>query len=256
MRQFIILLIIMPIYAFQSLYQNVYDWIITRSDRYSIDDSHNHVHSREVLAHYLALNRERAATEEMHQCSVLGCMLHDMMDKKYLPEQVGLDDILLFLSAQKVNEKIIDALAVFLPSVSYSETVWQKNEELVLDVPARVVSHEYYPCYEAIRASDLISSFNLQRTLLYHLKKGGRTATTREAFHHLAMLYESRMDKLIKYNIIPEWAHEYSIPIHLKSKQVLERVSKNLTDDTSFRKLYYACFIYQIPEWEEIRDEI
>jgi hypothetical protein len=233
---------------------NVYDWTVKRSYEYMIDDSHNHIHSREVLYHFLELKENTKFfdnfDEKKYQCAILGCLLHDMMDKKYMDENKGLYDIINFLKNEKVDNDIIDSLSTFLPTVSYSKTVITKENKLELSVPTKIKNHEFYQCFEAIRVSDLISSYNLQRTLMYQLKK--KQGTVFEIFDYLEYLYNIRMDKLIQFTILPEWSLEYATPFYKNSKSILEQTKNNLYPEISFQELYNKCFIYEIPEWNDI----
>jgi hypothetical protein len=220
-----------------------------------IDDSHNEVHSREVVHHYLQINQS-LENKKMHQCAILGSMLHDMMDRKYVSEEQGLKDIIAFLSKEKVDEKIIHALHEFLPTISYSKTVHQNHDgTLILAIPERIKRHPYYRCYEAIRTSDLIASYNLQRTLLYDLKKGDhRHSSIMDMYDHARSLYESRMDRLIQDNIIPENAHSYASSLHEKSRKIL--FGLEIHKDMSFQEMHDRCFVYTIPEWTELVEKI
>jgi hypothetical protein len=87
---FLVFFVPSAVMAYQSIITNSYEWAKQRSHRLFIDDSHNHIHSREVFNHFLDMRscepllQERFPNySEKFRCAALGCLLHDMMDKKY-----------------------------------------------------------------------------------------------------------------------------------------------------------------------------
>jgi len=259
---FLVFFVPSVVMAYQSIITNSYEWAKQRSHRLFIDDSHNHIHSREVFNHFLDMrSREPILQErfpnysEKFRCAALGCLLHDMMDKKYTDEEGAWRQIEDFLYSQKIDMSTISALEIFLSSMSYSKTVSNKEGKLYLHLPEKIRQHPLFDCFEMIRACDLISSYNLQRTILYNIKKFPEE-TPQEIYEYLKNLYSIRMGRLIEDEILPAWSISYAKTFHHKSCEKLTIMEKTLGTKFTTQQLFSLAHVYDIPEWDVVEQKM
>ena len=144
------------------IYQSL-QFVLQTSQFYKIDDSHNLKHSLDVLKQGKLLmdNQLRHYNTESKSIIYLGCILHDMCDRKYMDVENGLTNIANFLKTTKVNQNVIDSVMKILPRMSYSKTV--ENNQFQL--PKDMYDFPYLEEYHIIRHADLLTSYKLFRTI-------------------------------------------------------------------------------------------
>lgn len=165
---------------------------------YNVDESHNHIHSRHVL-HYakeIMCHYHRPLKKKEIFFASLCASLHDIADHKYVDEKVG----------QKYLQDTLDALVLpcekyiletMITNMSFSKTV-RPTEESLLDfhLPEALDDFPFLESYHIARQADLLSSYNIKRTILYRLHKS-KFKTIDEVHEEAKMLYSERMQKLL-----------------------------------------------------------
>ena len=140
------------------------EYIKQRSLEYKIDDSHNYKHSIAVFKEGRKLMdmKSKNFPSDNRMIVYLGCLLHDMCDRKYIDEKKGLEDIEQFLTFDcKLDKKIISAVTTIIPKMSYSKTI--KNNSFVL--PSDLIDFPYLDEYHLIRHADLLTAYDLLRPI-------------------------------------------------------------------------------------------
>ena len=117
-------------------------YIKEKSLQYKIDDSHNYKHSIAVFKEGRKLMdmKSKNFPSDNRMIVYLGCLLHDMCDRKYIDERKGLEDIEHFLTSDcKLDKKIISAVTTIIPKMSYSKTIFENSFVL----PSELVDFPY-----------------------------------------------------------------------------------------------------------------
>jgi hypothetical protein len=182
---------------------------------YNIDDSHGLGHSLEVLAWSEKLIKDQTLHSETLQVIYLSSILHDMCDKKYMDEKVGLDKICTFLREElEVDENILGDIVFIISNMSYSKVIkygypdFKNNPEL-----------EY--CYHVVRNSDLLCSYDPERCIKYHIRCGGNRI---DGIKDMLEIFSERVLMLISNNYINiELAKPYAIELHNKAVVELDK---------------------------------
>lgn len=218
-------------------------------NKYNIDESHNHIHSKEVLNYGIELiNSAGNFTEDEIKISLLGCLFHDTIDHKYLGKDLDLDNILynLFLSLNNktINNSIMNITSFFIKNMSYSKTTLSKNNSIVFELPEVVKEHPYIRSYHIMRNADLLSSYNLKRALIYSsIKKNLKSRT--ELFYELEDFYRKRISLLRKNKILSlenNYCNHKSYILEYKTRKKLE----------FYRKYFIDCG--RNLEWDDMLD--
>lgn len=172
-RIFLFFLCLSNVWMFQHYICKSLDLIKDHGIKYKIDESHNEIHSKEVLYYGNYLIKDYTLSDTEKRILILGCLFHDVVDKKYLKEDNNPQDILYEMLTQvESDEKIISDTTLFINNMSYSKTVQYDNKfEPFFTEPELIQSHENKRMYHFIRNADLLSSYNLRRAFLYHYVK-------------------------------------------------------------------------------------
>jgi len=186
----------------------LFSFVILMSRKYNIDSSHSESHSMDVL-HYA--NDIYNSEVEMFpflskQLDVIytSSVLHDMCDKKYMEPEEGLIRIQDFLSYEM---KPIDLYYTkqIIETISYSKVKTHGYPDL----------NNYQMAYHIVREADLLSSYNFDRSIIYHMNKGN---TLSESYLNALELFQNRV---FNYNtnklLISNRSMELSIPLTIKA---------------------------------------
>jgi hypothetical protein len=130
------------------------------SVRYNVDESHSMKHSMEVLSftiesyqHHVTRNPQLANQQRVLYAVAV---VHDMCDKKYVTEEVGLRDIYPYLHMHFTPEEFT-ILCRIITTMSYSRVRTYGYPEL----------YEWQLVYHIVREADLLASYDLDRCILY-----------------------------------------------------------------------------------------
>lgn len=154
--------------------------------RHRIDESHGVSHSMNVLhfAHNI-YNDELPKHPELgsHERLIyVSAIIHDMCDKKYMNEKEGITEIEEYLG-DKLTSLEIDTTKQIVSTMSYSTV--KKNGFPDLGI--------YMPAYHIVRESDLLSAYDFDRSMIYHMYNNG--STTEQAFIDAKELFQKRVFK-------------------------------------------------------------
>jgi hypothetical protein len=191
--------------------------------KYNIDDSHDLRHSLDALGWSEQLTKGKLLSTRTSQIIHLSCLLHDMCDKKYMDEAMGLDRIRTFLKETlEVDEDILEAVVFIINTMSYSKVIkygypqfTDKDKEL-----------EY--CYHVVRNSDLLCSYDPERCINYQVRCGG---SRKDGIKKMLELFDNRILKLIDNEYINlDEAKGYAIELHDKALVEVEKYKKELLE--------------------------
>ncbi len=187
---------------------------------YNIDDSHDLRHSLEALAWSEQLSRGHTLTPADSQIIHLSCLLHDMCDKKYMDEEMGLERIRDFLKETlRVEEDIIEAVVFIISTMSYSKVIKYGYPDFK-DRP------ELEYCYHVVRNSDLLCSYDPERCINYQIRCGG---SRKDGIKKMLELFDNRVLQLLSNNYINiEEARPYALELHNKALVEVEKYKGEL----------------------------
>jgi len=202
----------------ESIISRAFDLVVFLSKKFNIDESHSLKHSMEV--YNFALRIYESELEMNHYLEgqkdiiILAAILHDTIDKKYVDEQTGLDEIRKYMEHHVSVEKL-DIIFKIITTMSYSTV--KKNGFPLLN--------EYQLAYHIVREADLLAAYDIDRCIIYAMYKKGMNYT--EGVNAATSLFEDRVfkhktDKLFVTN----YSKRVSMQLHKKAKKDVEILSK------------------------------
>jgi HD superfamily phosphodiesterase len=170
----------------------LFTFVLSMSAKYNIDTSHSESHSMDVMHFADAIyTSERDMFPQLNkQTNVIytSAILHDMCDKKYMNQQEGAKEIEQFLKNKLTPEEIYYSMQI-METMSYSTV--KKNGYPDLG--------EYQMAYHIVREADLLSSYDFDRAIVYHMNRGNNLINSYrnslEIFHDRVFNYNT--DKLL-----------------------------------------------------------
>jgi hypothetical protein len=195
-----------------SLLTKLFHYVLLASSKYNIDESHGLSHSMDVLnfAHNIYINElpDCPFLQEQEKVIYTSAILHDMCDKKYVNEDEGIRQIEDFLQ-ESMDPAEIDMTKQIISTMSYS-TVKKKGYPLL---------GTYQYAYHIVREADLLSAYNFDRCMIYHMQKNQK-CTLEESFQNANELFENRVLKHIDDQLIgTKYGIKQSLILHNRAKQ-------------------------------------
>jgi len=205
-----------------NLLNYLFNYVIMISNMYNIDESHSIKHSMDV--YYYA--NEIYETEliknpyiKEHKTIIdVSAILHDMCDKKYMDEKIGLEYLETYMKS-KITDNELDICLKIISTMSYSTV--KKNGFPKLN--------EYQLAYNIVREADLLASYDFERCIIYNMLKEKNSYSN--AFLDATKLFENRV---FKYNDDKLFLTDYSIKLSkqlhidsLKRIKFLSNIKKN-----------------------------
>ncbi len=176
-----------------SLLTKLFNYVLLASTKYNIDESHSISHSMNVLNFASELYQSELSKSpyisEHERIIYASAILHDMCDKKYMNEIIGLLEIEDFLKPE-LEMYEINATKKIISTMSYSTV--KKNGFPDLGI--------YQKAYNIVRESDLLAAYDFDRTMIYQIKRNNNNIE--EAFKNSNQLFENRVLKHIDDNLI------------------------------------------------------
>lgn len=169
-------------------YNRIFNFIALTCRKYNIDESHGLIHSMDVLnkANNIILNEPKLNSEVNLDKEIIftSALLHDMCDKKYMDEQIGITNIKRFLSNDlNYKKEKIDVIGDIIGTMSYSKI--KKNGFPDLG--------EYQNEFNVVREADLLAAYDIDRAIIYNMTKSNNDFES--AFINSKLLYYDRMAK-------------------------------------------------------------
>ena len=138
----------------------LFNFVIRTSASYNIDESHSLGHSMQVYYYANILFEEELKKNRINKskkklidiCSIL----HDMCDKKYMDEEVGINNINDFLK-NKISEEEITIVNKIITSMSYS---------VVKEIGFPSLG-ECMDIYHIVRQADVLAAYDFERCMIY-----------------------------------------------------------------------------------------
>ena len=171
-----------------SLLSKLFHLVLLITKKYNIDESHGLAHSMNVL--HFAKNIYNDELEkipyikEQEKIIYVSSILHDMCDKKYISEEIGINEIVTFLNqTNAVTSHELSVIKKIINTMSYSTVKKYGFPEL----------EEYQPAYHIVREADLLTAYDFDRCMIYDMNK--KDGNIEAAFEHANNLFENRVFK-------------------------------------------------------------
>jgi HD superfamily phosphodiesterase len=202
----------------ESIISRAFDIVILLSKKFNIDESHSLKHSMEVYNFALKIYESELSMnhylEQQKDIIILAAILHDTIDKKYVDEQTGLDEIRQHMKNHMSSEKL-DIIFQIITTMSYSTV--KKNGFPLLN--------EYQLAYHIVREADLLAAYDIDRCIMYAMYKKGMNYS--DAVNAAKILFDNRVfthvsDKLFVTN----FSKKLSKQLHKKAKKDVEILTK------------------------------
>jgi len=152
-------------------FNDLFTFVLMISSKYNIDSSHSEKHSMDVL-HFADENFRSQLfdfpyLEKQKNVIYTASILHDMCDKKYMKQDEGIIEIENFLKYSLKPEELYYTKKI-IETMSYSTV--KKNGFPDLG--------NYQKAYHIVREADLLSSYDFDRSIIYHMNKGNNISSS------------------------------------------------------------------------------
>ena len=176
-----------------SFLTKLFNYVLLASAKYNIDESHGLSHSMNVLQFATEIYKSElpkySYLADHERIIYAAAVLHDMCDKKYMNELVGILEIEDFLRPE-MEPFEINTTKKIISTMSYSTV--KKNGFPNLGI--------YQNAYNIVREADLLAAYDFDRTMIYQIKRNNNNLE--EAFENSQQLFENRVLKHIDDNLI------------------------------------------------------
>jgi HD superfamily phosphodiesterase len=209
-----------------SLLNRLFHYVLLTTTKYGIDESHGLSHSMNIL-HFASKIYESEVFYKPHlieqqKIIYVSAIMHDMCDKKYMNENEGIKEIENYL-INDLNTNELSATKSIITTMSYSKV--KKDGFPNLGV--------YQDAYHIVRESDLLTAYDFDRSMIYHMKKTC-DGDILKAFNNAEELFHNRVfqhnrDRLF----LTEYSKKQSITLE---KYGLQRINywKKIINNKNF----------------------
>lgn len=179
--------------------------------KYDIDESHSLKHSMEVMRFaYDIFTSERPANPylaEQETIILAAAILHDMCDKKYVPDEAAAIQEIRDFMAGHLTEQELDVIMSIVTTMSYSKVKKSGYPDL----------GEYQLAYHIVREADLLAAYDIDRCVIFGMAVTKMNYT--DAFARATELYR---DRVLTYRsdglFVTEWSKAKSLELESKSR--------------------------------------
>ena len=148
----------------EAIIVKAFELVMILCKKFNIDESHSLKHSMEVYNFTLRIYESEVVMnpylEEQKDIIVLAAILHDTIDKKYVAEEDGIEEIRKYLNDVMAPEKL-SVIFQIITTMSYS-TVKKNGFPLLGD---------YQLAYHIVREADLLAAYDIDRCIIQCTKK-------------------------------------------------------------------------------------
>jgi hypothetical protein len=207
--------------SLSKLINHCFNYVIQTSKIYNIDESHSLKHSMEVYKYSnIILDNEiinNPYLENQKHIIFSAAIGHDMCDKKYMDEKVGIENYKCYLK-NHMNENDLYIMGRIIETMSYSKV---KVNGFPNDMS------DYSLAYHIVRESDLLASYDLDRCIIYAMHKNNEDYTT--AVNNALKLFDNRIFLMRSDNLfITDYSKKESFKLHNQALNDIEVIKKNL----------------------------
>lgn len=145
-----------------SLINHAFSYVIKTSQHFNIDESHALRHSMDVyhIANKIYDSEIYISPFLKQQKDVIMCsaILHDMCDKKYMNEMVGILNMNEYMK-DYISRDELNTINKIISTMSYSTVKKQGYPQL----------NNYNLAYHIVREADLLAAYDIERCIIYQM---------------------------------------------------------------------------------------
>ena len=210
----------MKVMNFVNLINQAFRFVIQTSVEYNIDESHSLKHSLEVFNYANTIYESEVVKfpqlENHREIISLASIVHDMCDKKYMNEDLGVANMYKYMK-DYISPEDLEIVSCIIKTMSYSKV--KKNGYPDFG--------EYQLAYHIVRESDLLAAYDLDRCIIYRMMHGNFNYT--DALVESKNLFENRIlnyrkDKLF----ITSYSKNKSLLLHKNAIKDVEKLNSLL----------------------------
>jgi HD superfamily phosphodiesterase len=206
----------MNLKMFTTMINHAFNYVIMTSNKYNIDESHALKHSMEVLHFANKIYDSELYTnpflEEQKDIIFVSSVLHDMCDKKYMNEQIGIQEMQNYMK-DYLEVDHLDVVSDIISTMSYSKVMKQGYPEL----------HEYQLAYHIVREADLLAAYDLDRCIIYQMMHD--KCSYSESLPIAIQLFYKRVLRYIENDLfVTEYSKKKAAELHLKALEDIEKI--------------------------------
>jgi hypothetical protein len=164
----------------------------------------NHIYQKEVV--------KFPHLESQKNLIFMSAILHDMCDKKYMKEEIGVQSIQDYLKKNEMLKDVeISVLGKIIGTMSYSKVKIYGFPDL----------GAYQLAYHIVREADLLAAYDIDRCMIYSMMR--EDLDYQEALKRTVRIFEER---ILKYRsdrlFVTPYSRNLSLKLHEKSIKELE----------------------------------
>lgn len=216
---------------FSTLVNKCLHFVMSTCGKFNIDESHGVLHSMKVLQYAQKIVDSEVDRHPFLQDQkgiiITSSLLHDTIDKKYMDLFTGLEALDSFLTSECSNlltKEEMEISKTIMKTMSYSVVKKQGYPSL----------GKYLSAYHIVREADLLSAYDLDRTIIFSLAKNrlqGKDASFDDVFKETNDLLFSRMGKYVEDNLfVHEWSKNEATRLYFESIEQLKVWKEILRD--------------------------
>ena len=195
----------------------LFNFVMITSKLFNIDETHALKHSMDVYYFSNKIYESELANNTFlinHKKIIdTSAILHDMCDKKYMDEKIGLTKISEYMKG-KISDSELDISLKIISTMSYSTVKKNGFPEL----------GEHQLAYDIVREADLLASYDFDRCIMYQMYKNNDSYE--DSFTNAKKVFENRV---LKYNEDKLFKTDYSIKLSNKLHNSALRRINNLS---------------------------
>lgn len=201
------------------LINQCFQYVIKTSNTFNIDESHALKHSMEVFHYankiYQHENIKYPYLESQKDIIFASSIIHDMCDKKYMSENVGIELMKNYMK-DYFKDQELSVVCDIVSTMSYSKVKKDGYPDLGI----------YQMAYHIVREADLLSAYDIDRCIIYSMmceKLAYKEALERTIKIFDTRVFQYRKDKLFVTN----YSKNASLLLHRKAMSEIDCI-KNI----------------------------
>jgi len=210
----------MKVMNFVNLINQAFRFVIQTSQEFNIDESHSLKHSLEVFNYANSIYESEVVKfpqlEKQREIISLASIVHDMCDKKYMDEDLGIENMNKYMK-EYIAPEDLEIVSNIIKTMSYSKVKINGYPDF----------GEYQLAYHIVREADLLAGYDLDRCFIYrmiHCKFNYTDAVveSKNLFENRVLNY--RKDKLFVTN----YSKNKSLLLHKRAIKDVEKLDSML----------------------------
>jgi hypothetical protein len=210
----------MKVLNYINLINQAFKFVIKTSNDFYIDESHALKHSLEVFNYANCIYEHEVIKnphlKEQREIITLASIVHDMCDKKYMDEDLGIYNMNKYMEEYILPEELT-VVSDIIKTMSYSKVKTNGYPDF----------GDYQLAYHIVRESDLLAAYDLDRCIIYKMMRDKCNYT--DALKESKDLFENRILNYRTNNLfVTSYAKNKSALLHKKALSDVDKLDSLL----------------------------